>query len=167
MEPDNRLGALPGGTALTAFEPDGDWYPVQLNDGRTGWMHRSVLGPKPPRTSAAGLSTPTSQLPVVRLGIVQDGKVFETDVTPIFKREIRDWLRGEYRVEFPQAVQLQGEWTVTSVRAALDRLLANPRVDMILALGALASHAAGQRGNLAKPVFAPFVINAHLGKRLK
>ncbi len=169
IEPDNRLGVLPAGTPLKAFEPDGDWYPVQLEDGRTGWMHRSVLGPKPPQAPAAGLvapapspSTPTPRLPLVRIGIVQDGKVLETDLAPLFKQEIRDLLRGEYNVRFPDAVQLQGNWTVPSVRAAMDRLLANPRVDLILALGDLASHEAGQRRTLSKPVFAPFVINARL-----
>lgn len=42
--------------------------------------------------------------------------------------------------------------------------MASSRVDVILALGALASHEAGQRRELAKPVFAPFVINASLQK---
>lgn len=161
IEPDNRLGTLPGGTALTAFELEGDWYPVQLQDGRTGWMHRSVLEPAPPSRSA----TSGPRLPAVRIGIVQDGEVLETDVAPMFKQEIRELLRGEYNVQFPETAQLQGNWTIPSVRKALDRLLANPRVDMVLALGALASHEAGQRRRytqLSKPVFAPFVINARL-----
>lgn len=164
IEPDNRLGILPGGTALKAFELEGDWYPVQLKDGRTGWMHRSVLGPVPPSRPTSGSAEPVSRLPLVRIGMVQDGVVLEADVAPIFKQEIRELLRGEYNVQFPEAMQRQGDWTVPSVRKALDRLLANPRVDVILALGALASHEAGQRRSqkLSKPVFAPFVINARL-----
>ncbi len=162
IEPDNRLGVLPGGTPIKAFELDGDWYPVQLQDGRTGWMHRSVLGPKPPSAPVVERGVRTSQLPVVRIGILQDGKVLEADATPIFKQEIRELLRDEYDVRFSDATQLQGDWTVPSVQAALDRLLANPRVDMILALGALASHEAGQRRQLSKPVFAPFIIDVGL-----
>lgn len=164
IEPDNRLGVLPQGTALKAFEPDGEWYPVQLQDGRTGWMHRSVLGPKAPEARAGEKTALASQLPQVRIGIVQDGEVLEADVTPVFKQGIRDLLRGEYDIRFPDAMQLQGDWTVSSVQAALDHLLANSQVDMILALGALASHEAGQRRSLSKPVFAPFVIDATLQK---
>ncbi len=170
IEPDNRLGMLAAGTALTAFEAEGDWYPVQLEDGRTGWMHRSVLGPTPPlslapATSAASSAARTSRLPVVRIGTVEDGKALETDVAPIFKQEIRELLQSEYHIQFPEAIQLQGNWTPPSVRQAVDRLLANPRVDVILALGALASHEVGQRRRqLSKPVFAPFVINARLQK---
>ncbi len=162
IEPDNRLGVLPRGTEIKAFELEGEWFPVQLQDGRTGWMHRSVLGPVPP--PSAGRTSPSSRLPVVRIGVVQDGKILEADVAPIFKREIRELLGSEYDVRFPDAMQLQGDWTVPSVQAALDRLLANARVDMILALGALASHEAGQRRELSKPVFAPFVIDASLQK---
>ena len=157
IEPGNRLALLPGGAPLNAFELEGDWYPVQLQDGRTGWMHRSVLGPTPPATPA-----PEARLPLARIGVVQDGAGLEAMFLPIFQREIRDLLREEYDVRFPEAMQLQGDWTALSVQAALDRLLAHPRVDMILALGPLASQAAAQRRDLAKPVFAPFIINASL-----
>ncbi|MCA9728142.1 MAG: TolC family protein, partial [Candidatus Eisenbacteria bacterium] len=47
-----------------------------------------------------------------------------------------------------------------SVVAGLDRLLANPDVDLILALGPLASMEAGRRGRLTHPVVAPFVLDA-------
>ena len=43
IEPDNVLDTLPQGTPIIAFEPEDGWYPVQLEDGRSGWMHRSVL----------------------------------------------------------------------------------------------------------------------------
>ncbi|PON18448.1 hypothetical protein C2W62_07815 [Candidatus Entotheonella serta] len=97
---------------------------MQLQDGRTGWMHRSVLGPKAPEARAGEKTALASQLPQVRIGIVQDGEVLEADVTPVFKQEIRDLLRGDYDIRFPDAMQLQGDWTVPSVQAALDHLLA-------------------------------------------
>ena len=106
IEPGNRLDSLPGGTPLNAFEREGDWYPVQLNDGRTGWMHRSVLGPAPPAMPA-----PEARLPRVRIGIVQDGEGLETAFLPIFQREIRDLLRQEHDIRFPDAMRLQGDWT--------------------------------------------------------
>ncbi len=87
-------------------------------------MHRSVLGPKAPEARAGEKTALASQLPQVRIGIVQDGEVLEADVTPVFKQEIRDLLRGDYDIRFPDAMQLQGDWTVPSVQAALDHLLA-------------------------------------------
>ena len=44
----------------------------------------------------------------------------------------------------------------------MSRLLADPQVDMVLALGVLASSDAAHHKQLPKPVFAPFVMNAHL-----
>ena len=48
------------------------------------------------------------------------------------------------------------------VRAALDRLLADREVDLIVAAGVLASDDACRRGPLAKPVIAPAVIDPEL-----
>ena len=47
FETDNVLDVILQNTPIKAFELEGNWYPVQLLDGRTGWMHDSVLGPKP------------------------------------------------------------------------------------------------------------------------
>jgi len=48
------------------------------------------------------------------------------------------------------------------VNQAVDRLLAQPRVDLIIALGILASHEVSQRKPLFKPVIAPFVLDQQL-----
>ncbi|MDH3604375.1 MAG: hypothetical protein OEU26_32620, partial [Candidatus Tectomicrobia bacterium] len=160
FETDNVLAVILRGTPLKAFEPEGNWYPVQLLDGRTGWMHDSVLGSKP-----SGMSRPASasasRLPVVRIGMVQDGVSSGDDVAAVFEKEIRDLLEGEYAVRFPDAMRLQADWTMAGVKAAMDRLLASRQVDMILALGVFASHDTARR-RLTKPVFAPFVINPQL-----
>jgi hypothetical protein len=160
LETENVLDVIPQGTPLKAFEPEGNWYPVQLLDGRTGWMHESVLGPKPSGTPRPA-SASASRLPVVRIGIVQDGVPSGDDVAAVFEKEIRDLLAGEYTIRFPAAMRLQADWSMARVKAAMDRLLASQQIDMILALGVFASHDAAHR-RLTKPVFAPFVINPQL-----
>ena len=48
------------------------------------------------------------------------------------------------------------------VRSAIDRHLDDPEVDILLALGVLASNEAAQRTNLPKPVIAPVVLDPDL-----
>lgn len=160
IEADNIQDVLLRGTPVTAFESEGEWYPVQLQDGRTGWMHTSVLDVQQPSASPAARS---SRLPVVRIGIVHDGGSTRADaIVSVFEKEIRDLLSGEFTVRFPAKMRLQADWTGAGVQTALDRLLANRQTDIIVALGVLASNDAGHRRNLPKPVFAPFVIDAQL-----
>jgi outer membrane protein len=158
---ENILGVLSRGTPVIVFEPKGDWYPVQLEDGRSGWMHASVLSAEQPPPATTGPVPPVSRLPLVRIGIIQDAPALDQFVA-VFEQEIRHLLSNEYTVQFPDAMRLKADWTVARVRAALDRLLANPRVDLILALGPIAAQEAGHRGALSKPLFAPFVLDATL-----
>jgi len=65
-------------------------------------------------------------------------------------------------VRFPADKHIQADWTVSSVKAAIDKLLADRQVDMILALGVMASNEACRRGDLPKPVIAPIVLDAEL-----
>ena len=48
------------------------------------------------------------------------------------------------------------------MEAVIDRLLADPEVDLLLALGVLSSNELALRGPLPKPVFAPFVFSRGL-----
>ncbi len=163
IEPDNVLDTLPQGTPIIAFEPEDGWYPVQLEDGRSGWMHRSVLrlSPEQPPPSPLAPAAPVSRLPVRRIGIVQDAEALDAFV-PMFEKEIRVLLSDEYTVRFPASMRLKADWTLARVRAAMDELLAQPQVDLILAIGLLSSQEAGRRRTLPKPVFAPFVLDATL-----
>ncbi len=104
----------------------------------------------------------TAGLPVLRIGVVLDGPQRTQKLFPAFAQEIRDLLRGEYAVRFPAGQRLTADYTTAGVRKAMSRLLADPQVDMVLALGVLASSDAAHRKQLPKPVFAPFVMNAHL-----
>ncbi len=161
IEADNILGTLPRGTPVVAAERENDWYPVQLADERTGWMHRSVLSPELPSAAPTTPAVSASGLPVLRIGIVQDGEADDPTVD-IFLNELRDLLADDYTVQVPDALRLKGDWSVGSVRAGLDQLLANPQVDLIMALGIVASQEAARRRSLSKPVFAPLIVDAEL-----
>jgi len=103
------------------------------------------------------------KLPVVRIGFVMDGpwdRLKETHAD--FEKEISDLLQGEFDVRFPKEKQIMGNWTDKAVSDGIDRLLADPRVDLVIALGVLASNDAAIRGDLPKPVLAPVVLDVDL-----
>ena len=103
------------------------------------------------------------KLPVVRIGFVMDGpwdRIVKAQAE--FEEEISDLLRGEFDVRFPKNKQIMGNWTVEAVSQGINRLLADPEVDMVIALGVLASNDACRRRDLPKPVLAPIVLDAEL-----
>jgi len=104
-----------------------------------------------------------SKLPIVRIGMVRDGlSVRFPENVVLFQQEILDLTSGEFDVRFPPDKSVHGNWTVAGVKRAVDRLLADPKVDLIVVLGAIASNEVCRRRNLSKPVIAPFVIDAEL-----
>ncbi len=104
-----------------------------------------------------------AQPPVVHIGIVIDGPwEHNVAIRNMFTQEILTLTAGEFDVRFPEDMEIVADWSLASIRAALDRLLADPEVDFVLAMGVLASSDICQRGDLPKPVIAPFVIDAEL-----
>lgn len=108
-----------------------------------------------------------SGLPKVRIGIVADGPYHDYGwgkvvKSKLFLKEILALTRGEYEVVFPKNRVLHGNWSVKGIRKAIDFLLADPGIDLVLALGVLASHEISRRPFLAKPVVAPSVIDIEL-----
>ncbi len=102
-------------------------------------------------------------LPLVRFGIVIDGPSERNPFfRDLFQGQVTGLLAGRYDVRFPTDKERTADWSRAGVEAELDRLLADPDVDMLLTLGVIASEAAARRGALAKPVVAPFVIDADL-----
>ena len=106
-------------------------------------------------------SSSTAERPGIRVGIVSDGP-WERDVSSVFRKEITDLLQREFDVRFPDEKRIVADWTVQGVKAAVDRLIADPEVDLLLTLGVLASNDVGHRTELPRPVIAPFVIDAQL-----
>lgn len=102
-------------------------------------------------------------LPVVQIGIVRDGPSdLAPEVQDLIQKEIQELTSGEFDVRFPDHLHLEGGWSAQGVKQAIDRVLAQPRVDLVIALGILASQDVGQRRRLLKPVIAPLIIDPHL-----
>ena len=80
----------------------------------------------------------------------------------LFRKAILELTHGEFDVRFPKPFLVHGNWSVKGVRKALKFLMAKPQVDLVLALGVIATHEAAQWTQLPKPVIGPFVIDAAL-----
>ncbi len=108
-------------------------------------------------------SASSEQLREVNVALVSDGPWEYSDmVSSVFRDEIRRLTEGDVKVNFPPDKQLQGDWTPGSVTLAIDQLLGDDHVDLIVALGIIASGDACRRGSLPKPVIAPYVLDAKL-----
>ncbi len=108
-----------------------------------------------------------TSLPTVRIAVLYDGPHSDLGLGKfirqgIIQKEILSLTDGEFDIQFPKAFQIHGGWSAKKVDRALTALLRQPSVDMILTLGLLGTNAALQRKEFAKPVIAPFVIDAEL-----
>ena len=99
------------------------------------------------------------QLPSATIGMITEGP---TTRFTRFPDSIRDesqlLLQRDAQVEFTPAIEAGA--SVTEAESALDRLLQDPSIDVVLALGPFVSHLAARRPDLPKPVVASFVYNA-------
>jgi outer membrane protein TolC len=109
------------------------------------------------------MNTHARELPLVRIGILRDGPTVRFPETrSILQQEILDLTAAEFDVRFPPGADLQGNWEPPRIRAALDSLLADPQIAIVVTLGAIASNEAFRQGRLPKPVIAATVIDAGL-----
>ena len=106
-------------------------------------------------TSALG----QSELPTVVVGVVLDGPGDSAPRLAAYREEIVRLLAAEHDVRFPPDKTLMGDWTNGSAGSSLERLLLDPEVDVVLALGVLSSNAAARLPAPPKPVLAPHVID--------
>ncbi len=109
------------------------------------------------------LCTPVTgwaQAPIVRVGVVLDGPwERNAELMNIFGSEIRDLIRGEFDLQFPEDKRIESDFTLAGVSRAVDALLADPDVDFVLTLGPVASAHVCRLGPLDKPVVAAFVLD--------
>ena len=94
------------------------------------------------------------------IGLVFDGPwerntAFQAD----FEREIRALVSPRFRAEFPPGKKRTADWTPEGAREAVEALLADPEVALVLTAGPIASSQAARHGDLPKPVVASFVFN--------
>jgi outer membrane protein TolC len=99
----------------------------------------------------------------VTIGLVADGPYTRyAHLRQLLQDEIRDLLSDEFELRIPASKYIEGDFTLDGVEAGLDRLLGDPGVDLVVTLGAIASHVAAGRENLAKPVVAAVIIDTEL-----
>lgn len=100
---------------------------------------------------------------VPRVGVVLDGPSPVSDSIRVqFEREVAAFFGSAPGVTFPARARLTADYTLAGSAAALDRLLADREVDVVLALGPIASHELARRRTLPKPAIAALVIDAAL-----
>ena len=108
-------------------------------------------------------SSRAAQVPVVRIGILIDGPWERNEeVFELFQQEILELTGGEFEVLFPPEKTIVADWTIEGVAEGLDILFADPDVDLVMALGVLASDTVSRRAVIEKPVVAPFVIDGRV-----
>lgn len=99
----------------------------------------------------------------VNIAIVRDGMsprfALQTD---IIKREIKEITRGEFDVRFPESLERSGQWNVVRIREAVDHLLSDKRVDLLIATGPVGSQELISRGALPIPAIATTVLDIAL-----
>ncbi|MCA9540814.1 MAG: TolC family protein [Myxococcales bacterium] len=77
----------------------------------------------------------------------------------LIRNEITELTRGEFLVEFPADLQLDGDWTAAGITAKLDTAYKDPRTTMVITFGLLGSHFAARREVLEKPTIAGLVFD--------
>lgn len=99
----------------------------------------------------------------VTVGMVIDGPWEQNgEIVTLFQTEIRALLESEYDVAFPADAVITSDWTLEGVRAGLDKLYADPAVQIVIGMGVMASHDVCHRGPLPKPTIAPFIVDSRL-----
>lgn len=97
------------------------------------------------------------------IGVVFDGPSDINQRTlSIYEKEIKDLTAGEFAVSFPPDKIITADWTAEGVRSALERQLADPSVDIVIALGIISSTELSGWSSFPKPVIAPWVIDPKL-----
>jgi len=101
-------------------------------------------------------------LKTINIGLVIDGPWGEeNEMLKSIKREILELTTGEFDIQFKT---LQADWTISEIRKTIDQLLADREVDLIITLGSISSNEVSQRTEPAKPVIAPYIIDATFQK---
>lgn len=95
----------------------------------------------------------------VSIGIVSDGPIERDDLRPVLRQEIQALLQSAYQVSFPDAWNLEGDWTVSGVQQQIERALSADGLDIVLTVGLMSSTSIARRGPLPKPVIAVTIID--------
>ncbi|MBN2013454.1 TolC family protein [candidate division KSB1 bacterium] len=99
----------------------------------------------------------------VTIAVVLDGPTTNQQMMlESIEHEIKDLTRGEFNVQFPKDKQILGDWTLPGINKAIDKLLADRTVDIIITMGIIGSMDVCSRQLLPKPVIAPYILDTKL-----
>lgn len=99
----------------------------------------------------------------VDIGFVVDGPwEHNSTIRRMFEEEIRTLAAGEFEVRFRDRDFRVADWTVEGAEQEVAVLLSDPEVDLVIALGVLASDRFCCRDVLTKPTIAAVVIDPEL-----
>ncbi len=126
----------------------------------TQWLSHSVLLLM---IVACVVEVQAQQRQVVTIGIVTDGAYQRhADLLDQTRQEVTQLLATDRDVRFPADKTVAGDFTLAGVTAAVDQLLSDPAVDLVITLGPISSHIISTRGPLPKPVVATLIVDAEL-----
>lgn len=96
----------------------------------------------------------------IRIATIVDGPMDKNaSLYELFKKEIIDLTEGEFKVLFPEELKIEADWTSLGVKNAFDKVYKNPKTDMVLAMGLIASTQLLQRKSVPKITVAPFTVD--------
>ncbi len=99
----------------------------------------------------------------VTIGMVLDGpNPYCMDEQESFQKEIKELIGSGHSVAFPAEKMLSGDSKISTVTKHFQTLLADGDVDIVIAMGVMASNVALQQKSFPKPVIAPFVCDRNL-----
>jgi outer membrane protein TolC len=96
----------------------------------------------------------------VVIGTVSGGPRERPGLRQRFEQEIRELVGAEFEVHFPEEYQIDGDWTLAGVNAAIEQLMTAAAVDIVVCYGVVPSTALLRRGPLPKPGIAAHVPGA-------
>jgi outer membrane protein len=109
----------------------------------------------------------TDNLPSYTIGIVTDGDTEEDlRIVTVFQKELQTLAEGEFSINFPDSAMLSGNNSRQGVESAINTLYQNPKVDLVITLGHIASYLAYHGTNPPKPVIAPYIFDGMIRDHL-
>jgi outer membrane protein TolC/ABC-type uncharacterized transport system substrate-binding protein len=96
----------------------------------------------------------------VHVGVLIDGPAAREDISADALERAAGEVYGDgLTLTVARQARLNGDWSVSALNAALDRLEADPQVDVVVTLGFSASHLVAHRSKLPKPTIAASVLD--------
>ena len=96
----------------------------------------------------------------VRVGILIDGPAVREGITADALEQAATAVYGDgLKLTIAPEKRLNGNWNASALNAALDRLEADPQIDIVVTSGFAASHLVAHRPKLPKPTIAANVVD--------